>query len=329
MLSGLASALVGLIVVALVVGAAAIAPSDLLAMLARRLGLNNSPSTLADSVLSAVRIPRVVAALGAGAGLSVAGVGLHATLHNRMADPHLIGVAPMAGIGALCGLAVSGAGSGTTPMVVGAVLGAIIGTFAIKVIGRRVLDTNEFVLVGLALGFGVLGVLGAVTSSWDNPRVPSFNFWVFGGLGGATWHLLVVAIPVILSGITLIAASHRPLDLLSLGEAEARYLGVDVPAVLRWTSCGIGLAVGGAVGLGGAIGFVGLVGPAVARRLVGPGHRWLIPTAALAGASAVLALDTAARTVAAPIEIPVGLLTAIVGAPVLIRLLVARHRPTR
>jgi iron complex transport system permease protein len=314
----LSVALLVLAVVGLLSGAVAVSPADLFHMLGRRLGISDDPERLTDSVLWAIRLPRVLAGAVVGAGLGAAGAALQGTFRNHMADPHLVGISPAAGLGAVIGIAVTPVGGPPVIMMLGAAAGGAVAALVMRRISMRVLDSNQFILVGLALGLGMLAWLGAIVLAWDSPRVPTFTFWVFGGLSGSTWSTFAAGTPVVFVGVATIAASARSLDLLALGETEARHLGLNVDRVIAVVLIGVGVAVGGAVGLGGAIGFVGLIVPLILRRWIGPGHRWLIPAAALAGAAMVVAVDILARTIASPVEIPVGLLTAILGAPVFI-----------
>ena len=172
----------------------------------------------------------------------------------------------------------------------------------------------------------MLALLGAIVLAWDSPRVPTFRFWVFGGLSGATWSTLGAAVPFVAAGALGVLMVGRSLDILALGEDEARHLGVAVSRLRLVTLASVGLIVGGAVGLAGVIGFVGLVVPLVLRAWIGPAHRHLTLTSALGGAIALGGLDVLARTMAAPVEIPVGLMTAIGGAPVLVWFLLRRSR---
>ncbi len=314
----LAVTLLALVVVGLLSGAVAVSPADLVTMLERSLGITDDPAQLTDSVLWAIRLPRVLSAAVVGGGLGVAGAGLQGTFRNQMADPQLVGISPAAGLGAVVGIALTPAGGAPLIMMIGAGVGAVAAGLAMRRIAKRVIESNQFILVGLALGLAMLAWLGAIVLAWDSPRVPTFTFWVFGGLAGSTWSTLASGAPFVLAGCVVVAASARSLDLLALGESEARHIGVDVDRVIPRILIGVGLAVGGAVGLGGAIGFVGLMTPLLMRRWVGPAHRWLVPLSALAGAAIVVAVDILARTVAAPVEIPVGLLTAILGAPVFV-----------
>ena len=314
----LGSALVVLMVTALLAGAVTAGWADLVHMLRWRVGLSDGPALLTDSVLWAIRLPRVLAGAAVGAGLAAAGSALQGAFRNEMADPHLVGVAPAAGLGAVAGIALSPPGIHPLYTMLGAAAIGILAALGTRWISNRVVASNQFILVGLAFGLALVALLGAIVLAWGSPRVPTFTFWVFGGLAGSTWAALLAAVPLILAGYAIITVSSRSLDLLALGETQARHLGVNIERVIATILVGVGLAVGGAVGLGGVIGFVGLVVPLSLRRWIGPAHRWLVPASALGGAIMVVAVDTLARTVAAPVEIPIGLLTAALGAPVLV-----------
>lgn len=308
----------------LLLGAFSVTPADVWHMLGVKTGILDLPENLTDSVLWAIRLPRVLAGALVGAGLGVAGVGLQGTFRNPLADPHLVGIAPAAGLGALAGIAIAPAGGNNLLMMLGAVVGAVMVGLLMKRLAANTLDQGQLILIGLALGLALLALLGAVVLAWDSPRVPTFNFWIFGGLTGTTWGRLGAAVPFVLAGSFAVLWLGRSLDLLALGERDASHLGVDVASLTTASLVAAGSAIGGAVGLAGVIGFVGLVVPLVLRRVVGPGHRHLAGVSAFGGAIAVVLLDTAARTVAAPIEIPVGLLTAICGAPVLVWVMLRR-----
>ncbi len=322
----LALGLITVILGGLLAGSVAVALTDLWHMAGSRLGLVEDQDRLTDSVLRAIRLPRVLAGVVAGAGLAVAGVALQGSFRNRMADPHLVGVAPAAGLGAVAGIALTPVGGSPLIMMLGAAAGGIALAMLMRSIAGNVLDSGQLVLVGIALGFALLALLGAVVLAWDSPRVPTFTFWVFGGLSGATWSTVGAATPLIAAGAAVIWSFGRSLDVLVLGEDEARHLGIDVPRLRFLVLAAAGLVVGGAVGLAGVIGFVGLVVPLMLRRRVGPSHRRLTVLSAVGGAIALAGLDIMARTVAAPVEIPVGLMTAIVGAPALVWFLLRRHR---
>ncbi len=318
--------LAGLILIGLLAGAVTIRPGDLWHMLALRLGLSDDPERLTDSVLWAIRLPRTLAGVLVGGVLGVTGAALQGVFRNHVADPHLVGLAPAAGLGAVIGIAATPTGGSPVLMMLCASSAGAGIALLMRRISREVLSTTQFLLVGLALGLGMLAWLGAIVLAWDSPRVPTFTFWIFGGLSGATWSTLAAAAPLGILSCIALTLMGRPLDLLALGEGEARHLGVDVDRLVRYALVAVGAGIGAAVGVGGVIGFVGLVVPLVLRRVVGPGHRWLLGLSALGGAAMVVATDTLARTVAAPVEIPVGLLTAIVGAPVFVWFLIRTGR---
>lgn len=321
--AGLVLGLAAVAVTGMLAGSVEVTPADLWHMIESRVGLTDA-DRLTDSVLWAIRLPRVLAGLVAGAGLGAAGVALQGVFRNPMADPHLIGVSPAAGLGAVLGIAVTPSLGSSLPMVLGAIAAGVLLGLGMQRIAANVVDSGQLVLVGIAIGFAVLAALGAIVLGWDSPRVPTFTFWVFGGMSGATWSILGAATPFVFIGVIAVAASGRSLDLLALGEDEARHLGVDVSRVRALVFGGAGMAVGGAVALSGVVGFVGLVVPTLLRHWVGPSHRRLVVLSALGGAVALAGLDIVARTVVAPIEIPVGLITAIGGAPVLVWFLLRR-----
>lgn len=317
-LLALAAAMVG----GMLAGAVPVGCGDLIHMIGWRLGISAGAERLTDSVLWAIRLPRVLSGAAAGAALGLAGAALQGTFRNQMADPHLVGIAPGAGLGAVAGIALTPAGGNPALMVAGAALGGTAFAWLMRRLARNVPGPTQLILLGLALGLALLAWLGAIVLAWDSPRVPTFTFWVFGGLSGSTWTTLGTGFPVLVAGAGLVLANSRSLDLLALGEAEAAHVGVAVEKVIRLVLTGVGIAVGVAVGLAGVVGFVGLIVPMGLRRMVGPGHRLMLPLSAVGGAVMLVVVDTLARTVAAPVEIPVGLLTAILGAPFLVWFLI-------
>ena len=314
----LLGALCAVVFAGLLSGSVDVRLEDLWHMIGVRTGIVDGPERLTDSVLWAIRLPRVLAGLVVGAGLGVAGVALQGTFRNHMADAHLVGVAPAAGLGAIAGIALTPTGGTPFIMMIAAAVGGVALALLMRRIAANTLESGQLILVGLALGLAFLAVLGAVVLAWDSPRAPTFTYWVFGGLSGSTWSTLGAATPLILVGSGVVFAQARLLDLLALGEDDARHLGVDVQRLTTVSLVSAGVIVGGAVGLAGVIGFVGLVVPLLLRYWAGPSHRPLTVLAALGGATMLVGVDTLARTVAAPVEIPVGLLTAIAGAPALL-----------
>lgn len=327
MLFALAAGLVAVALISLAVGAVSISGGEIVSVLSRRAGiaLGAEPSTQVDAVLWGIRLPRVLLGLAVGAALAVAGTALQGVFRNPLADPQLLAIGPGAALGAVIAMLV------LEPTPLPAVLGGSVGALATaavleRIADRSAVDPSRLVLIGVALGAVLTAVVGLAVLAADRAGIPSVDFWILGSLAGATWKAVAVATPVIAIGVALVASSARALDLMALGESEARHLGVDVDAVRRRTMAGTALVVGAAVGVAGVIGFVGLLIPHVMRRWVGPSHAWLIAASALGGAIFLAAADLVARTVASPTEIPVGLVTTVVGGPFFLWLLARSGR---
>ncbi|OIJ99611.1 iron ABC transporter [Streptomyces colonosanans] len=284
------------------------------------------------SIVWDVRMPRVILAVVVGAGLAVAGTVLQAVVRNPLADPYLLGASSGASLGAVL-VIVLGVGAGTASTValpVAAFLGSMGALVVVYALARRggIMTAGRLVLAGVAVQY----ILAAFTSlvlvlSAKAEHARAIMFWTLGGLGGARWDQLALPAIVLTLGTVLLVALARPLDLLLAGEESAQVLGLDTnrfrAAVFVLTS----LVIGVLVAYSGAIGFVGLMVPHVARMITGAGHRRLLPVAALGGAVFLLLADLVARTVAAPQEIPVGVVTALTGGPYFLWLL-RRHTRT-
>jgi iron complex transport system permease protein len=182
------------------------------------------------------------------------------------------------------------------------------------------------VLTGLALNALAGAFTGLITTVASDPQLRTLTFWSLGSLGGASWRNLAAFLPFALLSLALLPALARQLNAILLGEAEARYLGVDVERLKRLVVVAAALGVGASVAFVGSIGFVGLVGPHLARLMVGPDHRAVFPLSGLLGALLLVVADMIARTVVAPTELPLGVVTGLMGAPFLMMLL-ARTSP--
>ncbi|MBA2338629.1 MAG: iron ABC transporter permease [Acidimicrobiia bacterium] len=316
----------GVLLVAMTVsamlGSFVIAPDEVIASVLRRVGIVGGEPVLADAVLWGIRLPRIVLGAVAGAGLAAAGAVLQGVFRNGLADPHLLGIGPGAALFAAAGAATAG---GSAALVAGTVGGTATGLLLLR-LGRRTTgaDPTRLVLIGVALGATLVACTGFVVFGADSTRVPPVEFWLLGSVAGSTWGVTVVAALVVVAGIVGLVRGSAVLDLLLLGSTEARHLGLDVAVAMRLILATVGAMVGVAVGAVGVISFVGLVGPHSVRRLTGVGRRQLIPATAVAGAIFVVVADLVARTVIAPAELPVGLITALVGGPLLLALLVRR-----
>ncbi|MFB9585990.1 iron ABC transporter permease [Streptomyces goshikiensis] len=272
------------------------------------------------SIVWDVRMPRVLLGAVVGAGLAVAGTVLQALVRNQLADPFLLGASSGASAGAVA-VIVLGAGAGVLGGI-GVPLAAFAGSMgalvAVYALARRggTMTTGRLILAGVAVQYVLSALTSLVLVLAAHPdQMRSVLFWTLGGLGGARWDELALPAVALLLGTGLLIALARPLDLLLAGEEGARTLGLDTgrfrAAVFVLTS----LVIGVLVAYSGAIGFVGLMVPHAARMVVGAGHRVLLPVAALGGAVFLSMADLLARTAAAPEEIPVGVVTALVGGP--------------
>ncbi len=314
--------LVALFMVSLGVGTASLTPGEIWDAL---LVGGASGNGVAGGVVWDLRLPRTLAGLVVGAGLALAGVGLRGVYRNPMAEPYLLGVSGAAGLGVVIGSLLTPAG---VPPIAGVALGATVGCLSALAARRLAAFTgtgNRFILVGVALGLTFLAWTVVVIFAADSPRLPTFGYFVFGGLGAVTWEALAFALPVLVVGSGMIAYRARALDLLALGDREAGGLGVDVQRVSSQVLIGAGAVAGASVALAGVIGFVGLLAALVAVRMFGPGHRSLVGVAPIIGAIFLLSSDILARWMGGVVEIPVGMVTAGVGGALLVTL-IAKER---
>ncbi len=314
--------LICVMTVSLMLGAFAISPSEVAGWLSR--STSSTPGDVTDRVLSSIRLPRVLGAALLGATLASVGAVLQGTYRTPLADAHLLGYSSAAGVGAAIGFAITPVGVFPfVPVFFAALTGAMFGVGSAAVRART--GPDRFILAGVAFGFALLAWTGMFVLIIDSPRVPTLLFFVFGTLSGATWKTLAVTTIVLVPALVLVWRYGPGLDLMSLGDREATHLGFNTASLVPAIVAAVGVAIGASVVLGGVVGFVGLLVPFVLRPLIGPTHRTLIPGSAIAGAIAVVVFDTLARTLAAPAEIPLGLLTAAVGGPFLAWMLLRRN----
>lgn len=288
-------------------------------------------------VVLTIRLPRTLLGLMIGAGLAVSGAVMQGLFRNPLADPALVGVSSGAGLAA-AGIIVLGdrllAALGLTgplPYAVlpaGAFLGGLGATLVLYALATRSGRTAvaTMLLAGIALGALSGALTGLLTFVSDDRQLRDLAFWSLGSLGGATWAKVTASAPLILPVLAALPFLGRGLNALVLGEAEAVHLGVPVERLKRACILLVAVAVGASVAAAGVIGFVGLVVPHALRLVIGPGHRLLLPAAALLGGAFLVLADVVARLVAAPAELPIGTVTALVGAPVFLWLLLGRAR---
>lgn len=299
-----------------------------LAQLLHALGAGLHGELLAgtDALLWQLRLPRVLMAAVVGASLGAAGAGLQGLFRNPLADPYLLGVASGAGLGATVAFVLGLAAlAGGVPLL--AALGAaaaVLLTLAVAHTGRG-RDPTALVLAGVV----VSSVLTAATSLLMLARADQLRAvvaWTLGNLGGAGWHELGAAALGLLVGFAVLWSVGRDLDALQLGDTTARSLGVRSQRVQWLVVLGASVATATAVAGAGLIGFIGLVAPHLCRRLGVPQHRWLVPTSALTGALLLVLADLGARLLWRPAELPVGVLTTLLGGPFFLALLRRRAR---
>ena len=323
---GLVVLLGGAVIVGLGTGPVAI-PAERVAALLLGAG-EASGDEIEAFIVRDLRLPRVLLAILVGALLALCGAVMQGFFQNPMADPYIIGVSSGAALGATIALTFLGGTiwAGLHAVSLCAFLGALGVTFLVYSISLRGgrLPTALVLLTGVAvsaLGTGLTSFLLISTQS-DLKRI---LYWLMGGLANRGWDHLALIAPYALVGMVLVLFFARDLNILLQGEESAQYMGVDVERVKRVLLALSALLAGLAVAVSGLIGFVGLVVPHVMRLLVGPDHRILLPTSMIGGAVLLVSADTLARWVIAPAEIPIGIITSLVGVPFFLFLLSRRR----
>lgn len=320
------------IALSLALGPVSISVQDLAKVLARNLGfaVTSTPALeQAQLIVSQIRLPRALLGLTVGAVLALSGVAMQGLFRNPLADPGLIGVSSGAALGAAVaivgGAMLGGMPAAWSPYILSACAfaGGLTVTALVYRLGRRDGQTHvaTMLLAGIALAALAGAAIGLFTYLADDATLRSLIFWNLGSLNGASyarlWPLLLITLVVAL----WLPRRAKALNALLLGESEARHLGFAVEKLKRELVFCTALGVGAAVAAAGMIGFIGLVVPHILRLAVGPDHRILLPASALAGASLLLFADLAARLMLAPAELPIGIVTALIGAPFFLYLL--------
>ena len=324
---GLLAALAAALLLALAVGPFSLRAADVMNAIARAFGFADGAMTPGEIVFSRVRLPRVAAAILVGAALAGAGTAYQTLFRNPLVSPDILGVSTGAGLGAVLGILLSlpVAGIQTLAFVLG------LGTVALVYLIAAALHGHDRTLVLVLSGVVVGALAGACISlvkilADPYDQLPAITFWLLGSLASVKLADLSIVAPLVIVGLVPLILLRWRIGVLSLGDDEARSLGVDVTRLRLLVIGAATLMTASVVAISGVIGWIGLMIPHIARMMVGPNFDRLLPTAMLLGASFMLLVDTLARTMAR-IETPLGILTAVLGAPFFLWLL-ARGRRT-
>lgn len=279
------------------------------------------PHDAAQLVLWNLRLPRVLLGLVVGASLGVCGALMQGLFRNPLASPSLIGSSTGASMGAAIAIVLLPTVPGA--LSVAAVLGSLLATLVVLRLGtwNGVSDTASLLLAGIAVNAICGAGTGLMVYLSDEAQLRTFTFFTLGSLGGASWDHLFWVAPLALTPVFGAPWMIRPLDALLLGESEARHLGIEVERLKRVLVVLVSVGVGVCVAASGVIGFVGLAVPHLVRLAAGPRHANVLPGSALCGAALLVLADTAARTLVAPAELPIGILTTLIGGPFFLALL--------
>ena len=322
--------LVAAVIVSAITGQLAISPSDVVGSLLKWMGIANSwapADPVIESTLQVVRFPRIVMALAVGAALAVAGALMQAVFGNPLAEPGVVGVSSGAALGAstaiVFGISASGGGVALLAFLGG--LGATLLVYAVARAGGRT-EVVTLLLTGIAINAFAQAGLAFVLFLADTASREQIVFWQLGSLAGSLWSEVVVVLPVLVIGTVLALMMSRQLDLLALGERNARHLGVDVERLRIVAIVLVALLTGVAVAFAGIIAFVGLVVPHIIRMALGPTHRGLLLASAVGGGALLAVADLLTRTLVSGADLPIGMLTALVGGPFFFGLLYQQRR---
>ena len=333
----------GILIIALVLtmgagiiaGPVYISLADTIRILAHHLfgsSLTDTTQVTQDAIVWDIRVPRVLLGAAVGAGLALAGVILQALVRNMLADPYVLGVNSGASVGAAAAVLFgAGAGFGDYALQGSAFFGALTASLLVFFIARGAgrLTSTRLLMSGVAVGYALSAATSFLVFASDSAEgARSVMFWLLGSLGLAAWNGPLAVIIVVVSAVSAVLMIWgRKLDALTAGDETALTLGINPDRfrlILLVVAC---MLVGVIVAMAGSIGFIGLVVPHLARRIVGGAHRAVLPVSALIGAILLIWADILARTILAPQEMPIGIITALVGAPFLL-ILVRRMRAT-
>ena len=316
--------------ISIVTGPVDISLEDIGQGILRSLGADSSEMSGPSAIVSVIRIPRVILGVFVGAALGISGAALQGLFRNPLVDPGLIGVSSGGALGASIWI-IFGASISFIPeylrvfmISVFAFFGSLVAMILVYQIGSRRghVSVAAMLLAGIAINALAAAALGFLIFVSDDTQLRSINFWTLGSLGGAIWGKIWPSLLIILSASILILRDAKNLNLFALGEADAKHLGCDTVRLKRRMVVLPAMATAAAVSVSGIIGFIGLVAPHLIRLMIGADHRLVLPGSALLGIALILTADILARTAAAPAELPLGIITSLIGAPFFIWLLI-------
>lgn len=313
-------------------GAVRIPPwQTLLILLDQMPGLELDVSRQYETIIWAVRLPRVLCALLVGYALGVSGAAMQGFFRNPMASPDIVGVSAGASMGSVLAITLGWTLVNPWFLPAAAFGGALFATFVTYALAtqRGRTETATLLLAGIAVSSFFSSAISLIYHFIDDGVLRQIVYWLMGNLSGKRWEHVTVLFPVVLVGSLGLWAFSRDLNVMLFSEDEASSLGVNVERTKRWLIILVSLVTGAAVSISGMIGFVGLIVPHILRQLIGPDHRWLLPASGLGGAVLLVLADLAARTLFAPIELRPGIVTALIGVPFFLYLLVQRRELIR
>ncbi|WP_235480359.1 FecCD family ABC transporter permease [Leifsonia sp. Leaf264] len=317
--AGLAVALVAVMLIAACSGQLPIAPGEVWNSLLRGLGVDVPPAAVptTDAALWSIRFPRIIMAVVIGAALAAAGTLMQAVFANPLAEPGVVGVSSGAALGAAASIVFGWAFLGEWTIAVAAFAAGLVTTLFVYLSSRSGGKTEvvTLVLTGIAVNAFAGAALALLMFLGDAGSREQIVFWQLGSLNGSRWQQVAVVAPLVIAGLVVAFLLARTLDLFSLGERGARHLGVNVEGVRIVVVVVVAVLVCAAVAFAGIIAFVGLVVPHLMRMIIGPAHRALLAASVLGGAVLLLAADLVARTAVPMADLPIGLLTSLIGGP--------------
>jgi iron complex transport system permease protein len=317
-------ALLGFMVAALSLGSERVALGRLFpALISKLIGTDSPLSLEQDVIIFSLRLPRIALAIGVGAALAVAGAAFQALLRNPLADPYVLGVSGGAALGSIIAIIFASELSYSVSYIrpLFGFAGAAIATLVVYRLGRREDDPAHLVLAGVVMSTFLSSIIALITATTDNVKLRNITLWLLGDLSSGAVEGLIFVAGAVAAGAAVLVTQSRALNLMMIGERDAFAMGVETARV-RWVvHLTASLLTGAAVSAGGAIGYVGLVTPHLVRLAAGSDNRLVIPASAIGGGVMVLIADTIARTALSPRELPTGAITALIGAPIFVYLL--------